>query len=150
VPEHVIVINVDIAAPPERVFDAWTDPAQLAEWWGDESFYLTHDWKVDARPGGRWSCEGSGVGQMAGPFEVHGEYTLIERPTRLGFTWTPTWEQGRTTNVLVELTPTATGTRLRLTHTGFATVESREGHHEGWKRVLAWLDRHAASGKSPR
>ena len=29
-PEHKIIIDVEIAAPPERVFDAWTDPTQLA------------------------------------------------------------------------------------------------------------------------
>jgi uncharacterized protein YndB with AHSA1/START domain len=29
---------VDIAAPPEDVFDALTDPAQVAEWWvGDDA-----------------------------------------------------------------------------------------------------------------
>jgi uncharacterized protein YndB with AHSA1/START domain len=151
VPEHKIVIDIEIEAPPERVFDAWTDPAQLAQWWGDDSVYRTRNWQVDSRPGGRWSCEGSGGGgDMEGPFAVHGEYTVLERPHRLGFTWTPTWEEGRTTSVLIELTPTAGGTRLRLTHTGFATVESQEGHHAGWKRVLAWLGRHITSPQAPR
>ena len=29
--------TVDIAAPPERVFRALTDPAELAEWWGPDA-----------------------------------------------------------------------------------------------------------------
>jgi uncharacterized protein YndB with AHSA1/START domain len=142
VPEHKIIVDVEIAAPPERVFDAWTDPDQLLAWWGDDDWYRTTEWQVDARPGGKWRCEGAGSGGMSGPFHVDGEYTLVERPKRLGFTWNPSWEPGVTTRVLIELTPAGAGTRLRLTHTGFSTVESSESHHEGWKRVLAWLSRH--------
>ncbi len=149
-PEHQIIVEIDIEAPPERVFDAWTDPAQLAEWWGDDATYRTRDWSCDVRPGGRWHCHGTAGGKMEGPWEVGGEYTVVERPSRLGFTWVASWDGGRTTNVLVELAPAGSGTRLRLTHTGFATVEGREGHHEGWKKVLSWLDRYAAAGRMAR
>ena len=79
-PEHKIVIDIEIEAPPERVFDAWTDPRQLAAWWGEEGTYRTRNWRCDVRPGGSWHCEGTGEGKMQGPFEVDGEYTLIERP----------------------------------------------------------------------
>lgn len=143
-PEHKIIVDVEIEAPPERVFDAWTDPVQLAAWWGDDAVYRTTDWESDARPGGKWRCQGTGTGDMSGPFKIAGEYTVVERPHRLGFTWSPSWDGGVTTNVLIELTPTAKGTKLRLTHTGFATVDSQEAHHEGWKRVLGWLGRHVA------
>ena len=149
-PEHKIIVEIDIEAPPQRVFDAWTDPAQLAAWWGDDEFYHTREWTCDVRPGGRWHCAGSGGGKMAGEFEVGGEYTVVEPPHRLGFTWKPTWDSGVVTDVLIELTPAGAGTHLRLTHTGFATVESREGTNEGWNRVFAWLDRFVSSPRTPR
>jgi uncharacterized protein YndB with AHSA1/START domain len=40
-------------APVEAVWDAWTDPAQVAQWWGPRGFTLTTHSK-DLRPGGSW------------------------------------------------------------------------------------------------
>ncbi len=40
-------------APVEMVWDAWTDPAQVAQWWGPRGFTLTTHAK-DLRPGGIW------------------------------------------------------------------------------------------------
>lgn len=41
-------------APVEDVWDAWTDPAQVAQWWGPRGFTLTIHEK-DLRPGGVWN-----------------------------------------------------------------------------------------------
>ncbi len=40
-------------APVRMVWDAWTDPAQVAQWWGPRGFTLTTHSK-DLRPGGTW------------------------------------------------------------------------------------------------
>ncbi len=41
-------------APVKAVWDAWTDPEQVAHWWGPRGFTLTtHD--KDFRPGGHWT-----------------------------------------------------------------------------------------------
>ncbi|GAA0753254.1 SRPBCC family protein [Ideonella azotifigens] len=40
-------------APPERVFRAFADPTQLAQWWGPAGFRNTFA-EFDFRPGGRW------------------------------------------------------------------------------------------------
>ncbi len=40
-------------APVELVWDAWTDPAQTAQWWGPRGFSLTTRSK-DVRVGGNW------------------------------------------------------------------------------------------------
>src|SRR6476659_5727630 len=40
-------------APVEAVWDAWTDPEQVAQWWGPRGFTLTTHSK-DLRPGGSW------------------------------------------------------------------------------------------------
>jgi uncharacterized protein YndB with AHSA1/START domain len=39
--------------PVKAVWDAWTDPAQVAQWWGPRGFTLTTHSK-DLRPGGTW------------------------------------------------------------------------------------------------
>jgi uncharacterized protein YndB with AHSA1/START domain len=41
-------------APVKTVWEAWTDPAQVAQWWGPRGFTLTTHSK-DLRPGGHWS-----------------------------------------------------------------------------------------------
>jgi uncharacterized protein YndB with AHSA1/START domain len=38
-------------APRERVWKAWTEPAQLKQWWGPKGFKV-HTCKVDLKPGG--------------------------------------------------------------------------------------------------
>lgn len=40
-------------APVRAVWDAWTDPEQVAQWWGPRGFTLTTHSK-DLRPGGGW------------------------------------------------------------------------------------------------
>src|SRR6266550_310549 len=40
-------------APVRAVWDAWTDPEQVARWWGPRGFTLTTHSK-DLRPGGSW------------------------------------------------------------------------------------------------
>jgi uncharacterized protein YndB with AHSA1/START domain len=41
-------------APVEAVWDAWTDPEQVAQWWGPRGFTLTTHSK-DLRTGGHWN-----------------------------------------------------------------------------------------------
>jgi uncharacterized protein YndB with AHSA1/START domain len=41
-------------APVQAVWDAWTDPEQVAKWWGPRGFSLTTHSK-DLRPGGSWN-----------------------------------------------------------------------------------------------
>ena len=52
----VVHATVEIDAAPERVFHAFTTPAELAAWWGSPDTYRTEQWTVDLRPGGRWHC----------------------------------------------------------------------------------------------
>lgn len=40
-------------APVKAVWDAWTVPEQVAQWWGPRGFTITHHSK-DLRPGGHW------------------------------------------------------------------------------------------------
>src|SRR5262249_52863863 len=53
---EAIHAEVEIAAPPEKVFQALTDPAQLQAWWGSQEKYKTANWEMDLKPGGRWRC----------------------------------------------------------------------------------------------
>lgn len=78
--DREIVITRELNAPRELVFDAWTDPKHIAEWWGPNGFTVT-SFKMDARVGGVWQFV------MHGPNGVDYDNTIvyseIVRPERL-------------------------------------------------------------------
>jgi len=138
--EDAIVMEIDIAAAPDLVFEAWTNVKQRMEWWGDDAVYRSTSLTSDLRVGGKWRNEGRNVDGST--FFVQGEYTRIERPTALAFTWDATWTNGLVTNVLIELARIDTGTRVKITHSGFAAAADRAAHNAGWQRAANWLKRY--------
>lgn len=51
--ERKIVVTRVFNAPRELVWEAWTNPKHVANWWGPNSFTTTIE-KMDVRPGGVW------------------------------------------------------------------------------------------------
>ena len=147
VDEGIVKAEIEIAAPPERVFRSLTDPTELGMWWGDDVMYRTYDWQVDLRVGGAWSTRARGADGTE--TTVGGEYLDVDPPRLLVFTWRPSWDSFVETTVRCELTPTASGTRVKVTHTGFTDrATAAEGTGEGWKRVLEWVAEHLEARRS--
>ena len=141
-----IVAEIEIAAPPRVIFDALTTPDDLAAWWGAEGVYRTHDWKIDLRPGGEWSCLATNAGTGA-VMTVRGAYLEVDPPRALAFTWMPDWEKELpATEVRYTLTPVSGGTRVQVEHSGFEGFpQSQQGHIMGWQRVFEWLSNYCAA-----
>jgi uncharacterized protein YndB with AHSA1/START domain len=110
----------------------------LRRWWHAE-----HDWEtpiaeVDARIGGRIRlamrnpADGS---EYAG----RGEYTLLDPPRRLAFTWA--WENEPAARQLIELEFVDDGDRTTvvMTHTGLPAAEIGD-YREGWQNSFDNLD----------
>src|SRR5271156_6753607 len=51
--DREIVITRIVDAPRELVWEAWTDPKHVAQWWGPRGFSTTIE-EMDVRPGGVW------------------------------------------------------------------------------------------------
>lgn len=135
----VVHAQIEIAGPPAAVFEALTDPQQLASWWGGE-LYRTFDWKLDVRPGGAWSVN---TESPTGAQRVYGEFLRVEPPHRLAYTWHASWDGFARTEIHYELEAIPSGTRVRVVHEGFTgRPASCEGHAQGWDFVLGWLSRH--------
>ena len=149
--KDAVVVEVFVAAPPARVFQAITDPAQSSQWWGQKGMYRVTEAKSDVRPGGKWST--SGVGDDGTKFTVQGEYLEVDPPRLLVHTWNPSYQPLPETVVRWELEAESvhglqahgpqrmgTGTRVRICHSGFAgNAKAATDHGEGWKRVLGWM-----------
>jgi uncharacterized protein YndB with AHSA1/START domain len=130
------------AAPPERVFDAWLDPAFAGRWMfasrGDEVVRA----RIDPRVGGGFSFL---VHRDGEEIDHVGTYREIDRPRRLAFTWGIAGHEG-SDGVEIDIVPTADGCELTLAHrmhpdwTEFAPRAAR-----AWSRMLAALAAELAS-----
>lgn len=130
-----------IKAPRDRVYAAWTDPAQLKQWFGPKDVQ-THDLIADARVGGqfRWDLSSPEGEKMT----VSGEYRELQPGRKIVFTWH--WEddedwENRPSIVTVELNDGEGGTELRLIHEQLPNEESRTGHTRGWNSALDKLEK---------
>lgn len=85
-----------------EVFDAWTKPEQIAEWWDPTGTRLV-TCEIDLRPGGAFRFVSDGHGP---PFS--GTYAVVERPTRLVF-------EAMGSEGTVTLETVNSGTRMRVT-----------------------------------
>ncbi len=140
----VVLADVEIAAPPERVFRALTDPKDIVAWWGSDSTYRTTQHTADPRVGGKWRSEGMSHDGHA--FAVEGEFLEIDAPRKLVQTWRADWDGGNVTTLTYRLEPSDGGTRLVVRHDGFdGRADACRGHSEGWQGVLAWLAAFASS-----
>ncbi|MDK0522572.1 SRPBCC domain-containing protein [Streptomyces sp. ML-6] len=72
-----------LAAPRNRVFEAWTTPEHFAAWYGGEAEVPLDRVAMDVRPGGSWSLVIVVPGTEM-PF--HGVYREVVAPERLVFT----------------------------------------------------------------
>jgi uncharacterized protein YndB with AHSA1/START domain len=130
-----------INVPRDRVYAAWTDPAQLKEWWGPESV-RTRNLVADARVGGkyRWDLTDPEGEEMT----VFGEYRELVPGKKIVFSWKwdddENWEEHNSV-VTVELSDRDGGTEVRLVHEKLPSEESRDRHNEGWNSVLNRLEK---------
>jgi uncharacterized protein YndB with AHSA1/START domain len=77
------VITRVFAAPRERVFQAWTDPKLVAQWWGPRDF-TNPICELDARPGGCWRIVMRGPDGTQHP--AKGVYRQIDAPRQIVMT----------------------------------------------------------------
>ena len=136
----ILTVARDIAASPERVFDAWLDPRVARHF-----LFATPDGEmltceIDAQVGGR----GLIVERRASGDARHRiEFEEIDRPRRLVFLFAADpAEEGQWTRVTIEIAATATGAHVTLTHEmdpAWASYEEQTRH--GWTMILDSLSR---------
>jgi uncharacterized protein YndB with AHSA1/START domain len=139
-----VVTEIQIAAPPERVFQALTDERELIRWFNDPSCPVKF-WQMDARPGGHYSYaseKGTVVVNGVNDFECHGEILEFDPPRLQVYTWYGNWHVNKSLRTVVrwELTPDAAGTRVKVTHSGLTQEDAaRKDYSIGWAGVLDTL-----------
>ena len=138
---RVLVIERVFDAPRELVFEAWTRPEHIVNWWGPDSFTLPHC-ELDFRVGGAFRFN------MRAPdgsdHWVSGRYQEIAPPEVIAFTWVrEDFEPGKVwcrTSVRVTIADEGGKTLFRLRQSLFETPAYCEEHRGGWSQTLGRLD----------
>ncbi len=124
-----------LRAPWQFVFTQWTEPHELAAWFGPVGFKVAAH-VIEAVEGGSWWM----VLQTPGGRElrVGGRFLLIDPPERLSFTWVPENEGGPGPETTVEMTlmPDQGTTWLYLRHGPLESRAQLESYRKTWKSIL--------------
>lgn len=73
-----------LSAPPQVVWEAWTDASAFRRWMGPIGWDIT-DCAIDLRPGGRWTTTQRSPDGALHP--TGGYYLTVDPPRLLGFNW---------------------------------------------------------------
>jgi uncharacterized protein YndB with AHSA1/START domain len=126
-------------ASPSKVYGAWTDPAQIARWFGPEGAEILRA-EADARVGGRYRIiMRTPDGEEHG---VSGVYREVAPNEKLVFTWAWRSTPERESLVTVAFMGDDDETLLTLTHEQFFDEAARDRHRSGWSGTLDKLARY--------
>jgi uncharacterized protein YndB with AHSA1/START domain len=126
-----VVVERDMPHPPERIWRALTQPHLIAEWLMKNDFKLAvgHRFNLRGDWGGVLDCE----------------VLAIEPNKTLSYTWNFAHDDAAynlMSVVTFTLTPTSTGTRLRMEQSGFRPDQRQAfgGANAGWQQFFAKLE----------
>jgi len=138
-------------APLATVWDAWTQPEILRQWWGPEKT-LVPECRIDLRVGGEIYVvmeAGAEMGKYQGMrWPMAGTFTLVEAPSRLSYdarSWTAGEEATSTIHHTNDITLTENqGTTTVRLHVAITQIGSKAkmaafGMKWGYKQHLAKL-----------
>ncbi len=141
--DATLVVRRMLNAKRELAFEAWTSAEHIPQWMRPEPGMVIPFAYMDLQVGGRFRI------QMKMPDGDYctavGEFREVQRPARLVYTWD--WEkdgrgtefgevEGKPSLITVDFIERGERTEFVLTHTRFATVESRDNHARGWSRIV--------------
>ena len=141
--QDAITSEIDIAAPPELVFKAICDAETVRRRCPGLDVF-----EMDLRVGGRWCLEIRAAKPRRGCSVTRhdGEILELEAPRLLVYTWFANFHEDPKSRSVVrwELTPTESGTHVKVTHSGLASEPAaRADYAGGWPGVLEEIKTYA-------
>jgi uncharacterized protein YndB with AHSA1/START domain len=127
---HSVVIERDMAHPPEKIWRAITQGPLIEEW------LMKNDFQPDV--GHRFNFRATPVPGWNGVIDC--EVLLVEPHARLSYSW---GSMGLKTVVVWTLTPTKGGTHVRVEQSGFPSDADAyyKGANWGWQKFIGNLER---------
>jgi len=120
-----VVVERELPHPPEKIWRALTQPHLIEEWLMQTDFQPVVDHRFNLRAD--WGT-------------VDCQVMTVEQNRTLSYTWDA---MGLESVVTWTLTPTSTGTHLRMEQSGFRTDQQQayQGAKFGWQKFFAGLER---------
>jgi uncharacterized protein YndB with AHSA1/START domain len=128
-----VIVEREIPYPPEKIWRALTQPHLIAEWLMNNDFKPVtghrFNFRADYLPNGALDCE----------------VLAVEPNKKLSYTWGSSSDNAAfnlKSVVTFTLTPTSTGTHLRMEQQGFRPDQTQayQGAKYGWPQFLAKLE----------
>jgi uncharacterized protein YndB with AHSA1/START domain len=129
--DRVLRIRRHFDAAPERVFDAWLDPATAGRWLFATPNGQMACVQIDGRVGGKFLL----IRRDDADVQHIGEYLEVDRPRRLVFTFKVPKYSAETTKVSIDIVPDGAGCSLTLTHEG-VLPDWVDRTRQGWTMIL--------------
>ncbi len=138
-------------APPETVWQAWTNPEMLKHWWGPDNVTIP-ECEVELRVGGKFYIVME-AGEAMGPYKgilwpMLAEYTVVEPNSKLSFkaqAWTEGQKEETTIDQTTEVTfteengKTKVNVKAAIHKTGPAAGMAVQGMQAGFTQQLEKL-----------
>ena len=137
VTDRLVLITRIFDAPREQVFKAWTDPDEVAAWYGPEHMDVPREKvRIDLRVGGRWEVT---MVQRDGGKEFAIGYEIVElvEPELIVMRSDPMPEAGMNESTVVRVELHGQGAKTRMTLTDGPYPPAGRGHAEaGYNAAL--------------
>jgi uncharacterized protein YndB with AHSA1/START domain len=133
---YKLEIRRRLPATREELFDAWTDAEGMRSWMCPGNI-VSVEVQLDPRVGGALLIV---MREASKSYEHRGEFTVVDRPDKLAFTWIAASTDQQATLVTVEfLYISDTETEMVLTHERFPRKEPSEQYRGGWGQIAERL-----------
>jgi uncharacterized protein YndB with AHSA1/START domain len=136
---RVVRIERTFEAPAEDVFDAWTSEEVIRRWFIPAQGWQEASAEVDLRVGGTIRVvmrnpDGAAVG-------ARGEYTLIDRPHKLAFTWTFDDDPSNEQMIELQFSEQDGATTVLFVNSKISHDKKRDEQYDGWQTCFDNMER---------
>jgi uncharacterized protein YndB with AHSA1/START domain len=136
---QIVRIERTFDAPAEDVFDAWTSEEVIRRWFVPAQGWQEPSAEVDLRVGG--TVRVVMRDPSCAPVEASGEYTEIDRPNRLAFTWTFDDDPANQQLIEIEFTERDGTTTVVFVNSNISEERRRDAQDDGWSTCFDNLER---------
>jgi uncharacterized protein YndB with AHSA1/START domain len=151
-PIKEVVLERTYDASPETVWQAWTNPGMLKQWWGPDNVTIP-ECEVDLKVGGKFYIvmeAGEGMGQYKGiKWPMLAEFTVVEPNSKLSYS-AQAWTEGQKEQTTIDQTTEVTFTedsgktkvkvKAAIYKTGPGAKMAAEGMQYGFAQQLEKLN----------
>ena len=122
----------------EKLWDAWTIPSLIMNWFGSDPKGKVLKAELDVRPGGNFEVtfQDSDLTEHT----CSGMYDEVRALSKLTFSWQWKSEPGVESFIILLLTPEGKSTRMQFEHKNLGS-DSKHDYAKGWQNTFSKLER---------